>query len=48
MLFSANLSTLFTEVEFEQFARASQVGFHAVECQFPYAYPADVLAEQLG
>ena len=47
--FSANLSTLFTEVDFvDRFAKASRAGFHAVECQFPYAYPADALAEQLG
>ncbi len=47
--FSANLSTLFTEVDFaKRFAKASKAGFHAVECQFPYAYPADAIAEQLG
>jgi hydroxypyruvate isomerase len=47
-LFSANLSTLFTEVDFlERFARASKAGFRAVECQFPYAYSHESLAEQL-
>lgn len=47
--FSANLSTLFTEVDFpERFARAANAGFRAVECQFPYAYAPDLLAEQLG
>lgn len=46
--FSANLSTLFTEVDFpDRFARAAGAGFRAVECQFPYAYPSDLLAEQL-
>jgi hydroxypyruvate isomerase len=46
--FSANLSVLFTEVDFlERFARASQAGFRAVECQFPYQYRLDALAEQL-
>jgi hydroxypyruvate isomerase len=46
--FSANLSMLFTEVEFlERFSRASKAGFRAVECQFPYAYRADQLADQL-
>ena len=46
--FSANLSLLFTEVDFlERFARASKAGFRAVECQFPYAYSIDALAEQL-
>ena len=46
--FSANLSMLFTEVDFlERFARASKAGFRAVECQFPYQYRMDALAEQL-
>lgn len=46
--FSANLSMLFTEVDFlERFARASKAGFRAVECQFPYQYRIDALAEQL-
>jgi hydroxypyruvate isomerase len=46
--FSANLSTLFTEVDFpDRFARASQAGFRAVECQFPYAYSPQLVAEQL-
>ena len=39
---------LFTEVDFlERFARASKAGFRAVECQFPYQYRIDELAEQL-
>jgi hydroxypyruvate isomerase len=46
--FSANLSMLFTEVEFlERFARASNAGFRAVECQFPYPYDANEVAERL-
>lgn len=46
--FSANLSMLFTEVDFlERFGRASKAGFTAVECQFPYHYGLDALAEQL-
>ena len=46
--FSANLSMLFTEVDFlERFALASKAGFRAVECQFPYPYPEDAIAEQL-
>ena len=46
--FSANLSMLFTEVDFlERFGRASNAGFRAVECQFPYAYSIDALVEQL-
>jgi hydroxypyruvate isomerase len=46
--FSANLSLLFTEVEFlERFALASSAGFRAVECQFPYPYRREALAEQL-
>jgi hydroxypyruvate isomerase len=46
--FSANLSMLFTEVDFlERFARASRAGFRGVECQFPYQFRVDALAEQL-
>lgn len=46
--FSANLSMLFTEVDFlERFARAADAGFRAVECQFPYRYEKDALAEQI-
>lgn len=46
--FSANVSMLFTEVDFlERFGRASKAGFRAVECQFPYAYGIHALAEQL-
>lgn len=46
--FSANLSMLFTEVDFlDRFALASDAGFRAVECQFPYPYPIEALAERL-
>lgn len=46
--FSANLSTLFTDRPFpERFAAARAAGFDAVECQFPYAHPADELAALL-
>ena len=46
--FSANLSTLFTDRPFpERFAAARACGFEAVECQFPYAHPADELAALL-
>jgi hydroxypyruvate isomerase len=46
--FSANLSMLFTDVGFlERFAKASNAGFRAVECQFPYQYGPDALCEQL-
>ncbi|MFP8778860.1 hydroxypyruvate isomerase family protein [Hydrogenophaga sp. RWCD_12] len=46
--FSANLSTLFTDLPFpERFAAAKASGFDAVECQFPYAHPAEELAALL-
>ena len=46
--FSANVSMLFTEVDFlERFGRASSAGFRAVECQFPYPHRPDAIAEQL-
>ncbi|MCM0613625.1 hydroxypyruvate isomerase [Marinobacter sediminum] len=42
--FAANLSMLFTEVDFtERFARARAAGFEGVEYLFPYAYPKDLL-----
>ena len=47
--FSANLSMLFTEVEFmERFQRAFGAGFKAVEFMFPYAYEAGRLADMLN
>lgn len=46
--FSANLSLLFNEYPLlERFQAARRAGFEAVEIQFPYALPAEVLAEQL-
>lgn len=46
--FAANLSTLFTELPMaERFAAARQAGFTAVEMQFPYGQPAEVLAHLL-
>lgn len=46
--FSANLSILFTEVDFmARFERAARAGFEAVECQFPYQWPKEQLSEQL-
>ncbi len=46
--FAANLSTLFTEWPFlERFAAAKAAGFAAVEMQFPYEFPAAILAERL-
>ena len=39
---------LFTEVGFlDRFAAAARAGFRAVECQFPYPFETDDLAEQL-
>ena len=47
--FAANLSMLFTEVPFmERFALAAQHGFKAVECQFPYAFGANDIRNQLN
>ncbi len=46
--FSANLTMLFTEVDFmDRFERAAQAGFRAVEYMFPYAYEAERLKEKL-
>jgi hydroxypyruvate isomerase len=45
--FSANISMLFTEVDFlDRFEKAALAGFKAVEYQFPYAWEADLLAEK--
>jgi hydroxypyruvate isomerase len=45
---SANISMLFREVAFaDRIAAAAAAGFAAVECQFPYDVPADVLARRL-
>jgi hydroxypyruvate isomerase len=46
--FAANLSMLYNEVDFlDRFAAAASDGFKAVEYLFPYAYPAQQLAELL-
>lgn len=46
--FAANLTMLFTERPFmERFAAAKATGFDAVEYLFPYAYPAQDLAQAL-
>ena len=46
--FSANLTLLFTEVDFmERFARAARAGFNAVEYMFPYPFEADQISEKL-
>jgi hydroxypyruvate isomerase len=46
--FAANLSMLFTELPLlDRFAAAAEVGFQAVELQFPYAHPAVDIARQL-
>lgn len=43
--FSANLSMLFTEVDFlDRFEAAAGAGFKGVEYLFPYAYDKDLLA----
>lgn len=45
---AANLTLLYTEHAFEdRFAAAAADGFSAVECQFPYDWPADRLALRL-
>lgn len=48
LAFSANLSMLFTEVDFlDRFTRAHRAGFRGVECQFPYAHTIDDLVDRL-
>ncbi len=47
--FSANLTMLFTDVDFlDRFARAAKAGFKGVECQFPYQWPKEEIAERLA
>lgn len=47
--FSANLTMLFTEVDFlDRFERAAKVSFKGVECQFPYQWSKEELAEKLA
>ncbi|MCW8862026.1 MAG: hydroxypyruvate isomerase [Rhodospirillales bacterium] len=44
----ANITMMFTEFDFlDRFAEAAKAGFTGVECQFPYAYPAEALAGRL-
>ncbi len=46
--FSANLSTMFGEVDFpDRFQKAAAAGFKAVECQFPYVWEKEALAGKL-
>jgi 2-dehydrotetronate isomerase len=46
--FAANLSMMFTEWEFlDRFGAAADAGFKAVEFLFPYAFPAEVIANRL-
>ena len=46
--FAANLSLMYTELPFvERFAAAAKDGFRAVEYLFPYAHPAQELAQLL-
>ncbi len=46
--FSANLSMLFTERPMlDRYAAAAAAGFRAVEVQFPYDHPAEVLRARL-
>src|SRR3954454_8714755 len=47
--FAANLTMLYNELDFlDRFAAAARSGFKGVEYLFPYAYPKEVLAEQLA
>lgn len=47
--FSANVSTLFTEVPFlDRFAAAADVGFQGVECQFPYHLDSNEVADKIA
>ncbi|MBK7294860.1 MAG: TIM barrel protein, partial [Holophagaceae bacterium] len=47
--FAANLTMLFNELEFvDRFEAAAKAGFRGVEYLFPYAFPKEHLAEQLG
>lgn len=47
-LFAANLSMMFNEVDFmDRFNAAANAGFTTVEYLFPYAYPAQQLADTL-
>ena len=47
--FSANVSLMFPEFPFpDRFGEAARAGFAAVECQFPYAFPRERLAEAVS
>lgn len=47
--FAANLTWMFNECEFpERFAFAAKLGFRAVECQFPYDWDRELLAQRLS
>lgn len=47
--FAANLNFLFTEHEFlDRFTAAARAGFRGVECQFPYPYPKQQIADRLN
>ncbi|MGB1876306.1 MAG: 2-oxo-tetronate isomerase [Rhodospirillaceae bacterium] len=47
--FSANVSLLFTEVPFlERFTAVAACGFKGVECMFPYAEPAETVADAVA
>ncbi|WP_323011993.1 hydroxypyruvate isomerase [Castellaniella sp.] len=46
--FAANLSMLFTEIDFlDRFAAAAKAGFQGVEYLFPYAYAKEDLVQRL-
>lgn len=46
--FAANLSMMFTEVDFlDRFGAAADAGFEAVEFLFPYDYPAEEIRARL-
>ncbi|HCH76659.1 MAG TPA: hydroxypyruvate isomerase, partial [Pseudomonas sp.] len=46
--FAANLSMLFTEVDFlDRFAAAAEAGFTGVEYLFPYDYPVEEIKTRL-
>ena len=46
--FAANLSMMFTEVDFlDRFEAAAKAGFKGVEFLFPYEWPADEIAARL-
>ena len=46
--FAANLTMLWNEIDFlDRFEKAAHAGFKGVEYLFPYAYPAEQVAERL-